>query len=141
MKTVQVCYEKDFSPTKRHPGDVGWDLQSRDRVVLERGLGTGVKTGVRLCMPKGVWAELRSRSGLALSGVVLLGGVGTIDTDYRGEIIVPMSCLWDRFHVFEVGDRVAQIVFMPDPWIKLEEVDSIPITTDRADGGFGSTGA
>ena len=91
-------------------------------------------------MPEDLEAQVRPRSGLALKNLItVLNSPGTIDSDYRGEICVILINHSNEVFTVERGMRIAQIIFMQLPKIKIKEVDSIN-STERGIGGFGSTG-
>ncbi|HEY9754853.1 MAG TPA: dUTP diphosphatase [Oculatellaceae cyanobacterium] len=99
-----------------------------------------VPTGVIIAIPEGYEGQVRARSGLAdRAGLGLTNGIGTIDSDYRGEVQVLMINHGPDSYTIQPGDRVAQLVLMPVPRVEVEEVDELT-TTVRGDGGFGSTG-
>ena len=99
-----------------------------------------IPTGLQMAMPEGYEAQIRPRSGLAYrNGITMLNTPGTIDADYRGEVKVLAVNLGDEPFVINHGDRVAQMVIAPVTQAKIEEVDDLS-KTERADGGFGSTG-
>lgn len=99
-----------------------------------------VPTGIAIAMPKGMEAQVRSRSGLAAKkGIFVLNSPGTIDADYRGEIKVILYNSGKEDFVIERGMKIAQIVFAPVLFIEWEEVSSLDETA-RGVGGFGSTG-
>jgi dUTP pyrophosphatase len=96
--------------------------------------------GISLEIPEGWQAEIRGRSGLAFhAGLCVLHGVGTIDSDYRGEIGVPLMNHGGTPYVIRDGDRIAQMVFMPAQQVELVEVDELSATA-RGIRGMGSTG-
>ncbi|MAW16313.1 MAG: dUTP diphosphatase [Flavobacteriaceae bacterium] len=104
---------------------------------LERGL---IKTGLFMELPKGVEAQVRPRSGLALKkGISVLNSPGTIDADYRGEIGVIVINLSSEPFTIASGDRIAQLVIAKHERADWKEVKSIK-ETERGLGGFGSTG-
>ena len=104
---------------------------------LERGL---IKTGLFMELPKGVEAQVRPRSGLALKkGISVLNSPGTIDADYRGEIGVIVINLSSEPFTIASGDRIAQLVIAKHERADWKEVKSLK-ETERGDGGFGSTG-
>ncbi|MDA0329797.1 MAG: dUTP diphosphatase [Gemmatimonadetes bacterium] len=119
----------------------GYDVRSaEDTVVLHPGEIRLVNTGLLMELPEGVECQVRPRSGLALKhGITLPNSPGTIDPDYRGEVRVIMQNLGTEPVTLERGERIAQLVFArfetPDV-IEVHEVSS----TERGDGGFGSTG-
>ncbi len=97
-------------------------------------------TGIVIALPEGFEAQIRSRSGLAYkNGVVVVNSPGTADSDYRGEIFVPLINLSQEDFVIERGMRIAQMIinqFSQVKWNIVTELDD----TDRGAGGFGSTG-
>lgn len=104
---------------------------------LERML---VATGLFIELPEGYEAQIRPRSGLAYKhGITVLNSPGTIDADYRGEIKVLLINLSNDNFLINNGDRIAQMVIAKHESVSLIDVQDIN-TTDRADGGFGSTG-
>jgi dUTP pyrophosphatase len=99
-----------------------------------------IPTGLILEIPAGYEAQVRPRSGLAYrSGVTVLNAPGTIDSDYRGEVLVLLINLGAEPFSVNSGDRVAQIVFAPVVQAFLVEIPAISDTA-RGSGGFGSTG-
>ena len=120
----------------------GMDLRanlSESRILkpLERSI---VGTGLYIELPIGTEAQVRPRSGLAAKkGITVLNAPGTIDADYRGEIGVILVNLSNEDFVIENGERIAQLVIAKHEraeWELTEELSS----TDRGEGGFGSTG-
>ena len=112
----------------------GYDLHACLDEPLVRGtMPTRVPTGVAIASPAGIDVQVRPRSGLFARGVI--GTVGTLDADYRGELFVTLYCLPD-LGSFEItdGDRIGQIV--DASWLEVEELDE----TVRGAGGHGSTG-
>jgi deoxyuridine 5'-triphosphate nucleotidohydrolase (EC 3.6.1.23) len=104
---------------------------------LERAL---IPTGIYMEIPNGYEAQIRGRSGLALNnGITLANGVGTIDSDYRGEIKIILINLGNKPFVVNNGDRIAQMVFTKYERADFIEVDEISETT-RGKNGFGHTG-
>lgn len=104
---------------------------------LDRAL---VPTGLKIQLPKGYEAQVRARSGMAIKhGITLSNCVGTIDEDYRGEVCVGLINLSKEEYKITPGDRIAQMVIAKVMQVELEEVSSLT-ETERAAGGFGSTG-
>ncbi|HXY47571.1 MAG TPA: dUTP diphosphatase [Thermoplasmata archaeon] len=125
-------------PERATAGSACFDLASAESVDLERSRVTLVRTGVKMRCPRGTFLEVRPRSGLASRGVLMMNAPGTIDSDYSGEVRVPLTYLFEgKYHV-EVGDRIAQVrLVADDPGIfRSGPVD--PVASRR--GGFGSTG-
>ena len=124
-------------------GAAGMDLSSAadEPVTLEANGGrAGVPTGWAIELPAGSEAQVRPRSGLAAKhGVTIVNAPGTIDSDYRGELVVLLVNLGREPHVIKPGDRIAQLVVAPVVQAQIEEVDALSDTT-RGHGGFGHTG-
>jgi dUTP pyrophosphatase len=123
-------------------GSAGMDLASAAEaaVVLAPGARLGVPTGLAIELPVGFEAQVRPRSGLAIKhGVTVVNAPGTIDADYRGEIVVLLVNLGAEPHSIAPGDRIAQLVVAPVVQVQLQEVDALAETA-RGAGGFGHTG-
>ncbi len=128
-------------PSYAHPGDAGADLVTAVDAELAPGERAVLPTGVAIALPDGFAAFVHPRSGLAARcGVSLVNAPGTIDAGYRGEIRVIVVNLDARESVsFRRGDRIAQLVIQRVERARFHEVGVLP-GSDRADGGFGSTG-
>lgn len=99
-----------------------------------------IPTGIAIALPHGFEAQIRARSGLALkSGLMVLNGPGTIDSDYRGEILVILANLGSESVTLERGQRIAQMVIAPLSRAELSLVKELPDSL-RGSSGFGSTG-
>ena len=99
-----------------------------------------VPTGIAIALPRGYEAQIRSRSGLAVNhGLIVLNSPGTIDADYRGEIIVIMMNLGEEPFTIKRGMRIAQIVISSFSMVCWQESANLE-TTQRNAQGFGSTG-
>lgn len=98
-----------------------------------------IPTGLIAEIPQGYEIQVRSRSGLAVKGVCVANGIGTIDSDYRKEIGVILTNLGENAIVINPGDRIAQLAITPVYQMIFKEVQSIENNTERT-GGFGSTG-
>ena len=127
------------APVYQTAGSVGSDLSCLDRVALMPNQPVMVDTGVSIAIPQGAAGLVYLRSSLALQGIVLCNGVGVIDPDYRGTIKMLLMNTCATTIVFNKGDRLAQLVITPvitPQFTVMTELDN----TNRADGGFGSTG-
>ena len=129
-------------PTRQTAGAAGYDVCSAEPEFtinpLERRL---VRTGLALAIPAGYEAQVRPRSGLAVKhGLTLPNAPATIDSDYRGELMIPMINLGPEPVVLARGTRIAQLVFQRVEAVELQEVAELPPSA-RGVGGFGSTGA
>jgi dUTP pyrophosphatase len=119
----------------------GMDLCSAEHLLLWPGRYRLVKTGLSIELPMGVEAQIRPRSGLAMKrGVTVLNAPGTIDSDYRGEVGVLLINHGQDVFDINVGERIAQIVFAHVFTAKFELAEDLS-STQRGEGGFGSTGA
>ncbi len=127
-------------PSYATPGAAGLDLRAAEDAVLKAGARCLVPTGIAIALPENYEAQVRPRSGLAVKfGITVLNAPGTIDSDYRGEIKVPLINLGkDDFQIAK-GDRIAQMIIAPVLRVELVEVTSLDQTT-RGASGFGSSG-
>lgn len=128
-------------PSYAHPGDAGCDLVTTETAELAPGERKVLPTGVSIALPDGYAAFVHPRSGLASRcGISLLNAPGTVDAGYRGEIKVIVANLdpYDSVR-FERLDRIAQLVVQQVEKVRFHEVEELP-GSDRAAGGFGSTG-
>lgn len=99
-----------------------------------------VPTGLAMAIPPGYEGQVRARSGLAARhGITLPNSPGTIDSDYRGEVMVLLVNLGPATYTIRHGERIAQMIVAPVAHARLVEVDHLPGTA-RGDGRFGSTG-
>jgi len=133
---------KDLELPKYHtPGSAGLDLRANvtESQTLDPGEFITIPVGIHISIPPGFEAQIRPRSGLAAKfGITVLNSPGTIDSDYRGEIKVPLiNHGRERFEINR-GLRIAQMVISPictPNFIEVDELDS----TERGEGGFGHT--
>lgn len=128
-------------PARATAGAAGYDVASAEPEFtiqpMERRL---VRTGLALAIPAGYEAQVRPRSGLALKhGLTLPNTPATIDSDYRGELLVAVINLGTEPVTVGRGTRIAQLVFQRVEDVRLEAVDELP-PSERGGGGFGSTG-
>lgn len=127
-------------PQQATPGSAGFDLASAEDVVLQPMERKLVATGIRIAIPMGYECQIRPRSGLAIRhGISLPNTPATIDSDYRGEIKVPMINLGGESFAITRGMRIAQMIFAEVAQVRFDEVPELP-ESDRGEGGFGSTG-
>lgn len=141
--TIKIRTEKGaVLPEKATAGSAGYDIRARldGQAVLSPGERRLFMTGLFMEIPEGYEAQMRPRSGLAIKhGVTLINGVGTIDSDYRGEIMIPLVNLGQEDVVIRDGDRIAQMIIARYEDIEWDE--SADFTgTERGTGGFGHTG-
>lgn len=131
------------TPHKAHMSDAAFDLFSDEEVEIEPGQNRLVGTGIALDMSVGLtshYATVMSRSGLASKNqIFVLNSPGLIDNGYRGEIKVILQNLGRDSYRVERGERIAQIMFIPNYVVHLHEVEELS-ESDRGEKGFGSSG-
>ena len=129
-------------PSYETSGAAGMDIRAflKEPVTIEPGQRALIPTGLFMEIPAGFEAQIRARSGLAVrNGIGLVNGIGTIDSDYRGEIKIPLINWGDESFTVNDGDRVAQMIiasYETAEWELSEELSD----TARGGGGFGHTG-
>ena len=142
MKIGIINSSRHPNPEYKTPGSSGMDIRANidTGVILDPGQRMAVPTGIFLEIPKGLEAQVRPRSGLALkAGITVLNTPGTIDADYRGEILIILINHSKNKFMIEDGDRIAQLVItrvVKSYWTEVAELRK----TKRDKGGFGSTG-
>lgn len=132
-------------PARATAGAAGFDLRAAvpadAPLILAPGQRRLVPCGIAFAIPQGWEGQVRPRSGLALKhGITLVNSPGTLDADYRGEVLVPLINLGDAPFTVARGERIAQVLFAPVPAVVLEVVEALPMDTARGFDGFGSTG-
>ncbi len=132
------------APTYQSAFASGADLKAYlidNDITLCPGSRVAVNTGLRLEIPVGYEGQVRPRSGLAIKhGITVLNSPGTIDSDYRGEVMVILINLSTSNFVIKDGDRIAQLVITKVEQAEFQLIDEDVATTARGAGGFGSTG-
>jgi len=129
-------------PEYQTKGSAGLDLKANvvEPKVINPGEILVVKTGLVVSMGRGIEAQVRARSGLASKyGISCANGVGTIDSDFTGEIGVILINFGDKPFKINRGDRIAQLVFANYMRVKLN-ITGVIENTERGDGGYGHTG-
>ncbi len=144
MQTINmnIISKSGRLPEYKTKGASGFDIQAYldEPVTLKPGERKLVPTGLFFEIPEGCEAQVRARSGLAIKhGIGLVNSIGTIDSDYRGEIKVPLINFGDEEFTIKDGERIAQVVLMPVIRAELHLSDELS-DTDRGEGGFGHTG-
>ena len=142
---IKKLHKDAVIPKYETIGSVGMDLTAVSKEYDEHG-NVVFGTGLAIQIPEGYYADLRPRSSISKYDLVLANSVGTIDSDYRGELILKFkpSVYFgvnrgdDDGVMYDVGDRIAQLVILPYPKVSFVEVDELS-DTERGTGGFGST--
>ncbi len=146
VPVMRVFPERDLDlplPAYVSAGAAGMDLAAalESEVALAPGEIQLIPTGLALAIPAGFEGQIRPRSGLALKhGITLINSPGTIDSDYRGEIGLPVINLGPRPYTIRRGERLAQLVIQRIYRANLRETDRLE-STERGQGGFGHSGA
>ena len=145
IKFLRLRPESDSDialPRYMTPQSAGMDICAAvtEEVLLEKGEIAMLPTGFAMALPVGYEAQIRPRSGLAVKhGIGLINSPGTIDADYRGEVMIAVINLGPRPYTFHRGDRVAQMIINRVHQAESLEVEHLD-ETRRNTGGFGHTG-
>lgn len=142
MMKIKVISLSGILPQYETEGSAGMDIKAylEEPVTLKPGKRALIPTGLFLEIPEDFEVQIRARSGLAVKhGIGLTNGIGTIDSDYRGEIKVSLINWGEEDFTINNGERIAQMVVSRYEKAELEEVEVISETT-RGSGGFGHTG-
>ena len=138
----------------KRKGDIGWDLECMEDVEIPPMGRVDVPVNARLWLPDGFYADIRNRSSMSKRNLYV--DQNLLDTGYRGPIYVlirnltlPQMHSWDGSHYWDfesgtvtlkAGERIAQLVFHTHHPVWEDEVHEVPLDTERAEAGFGSTG-
>lgn len=139
---IKLVTKSGNIPEYETSGSAGMDLKAvlDETVVLAPGERKLIPTGLYIELPPGYEAQVRARSGLAIKhGITLINCVGTIDSDYRGEIKVPLVNLGSEDFEIKNGERIAQMVIARYEQVRWQITDELS-ETQRGEGGFGHTG-
>ena len=143
MSKIKVVSKSGHMPEYATEGSAGADLRAylpEGSVTLKPGERRLIPTGLFVELPQGMEAQVRARSGLAIKhGIGLVNGVGTVDSDYRGEWNVPLINWGSEPYTIYNGDRIAQVVVSLYVQAEFEAAEVID-ETERGSGGFGHTG-
>ena len=139
---LKIISKSGVLPKYETEGAAGFDIRAylKNDFILKSGERALVPTGLFFQIPKGYEAQVRARSGLAIrNGIGLVNGIGTVDSDYRGEIKVPLINWSHEDFTIHNGDRIAQVVINKYEYVEFEITDKLSYT-ERGEGGFGHTG-
>ena len=145
LKIKQLAHADGLEfPAYATAGSAGMDLLAAvpetTPVVLAPMQRQLIPTGLVIELPADHEAQVRPRSGLAIKhGITLVNSPGTIDEDYRGEVMVPLINLGESEFVIKRGERIAQMIVAPVAKATIVEIETLT-STERGSGGFGSTG-
>ena len=137
---IKKLVENAIVPKYAHDTDAGLDLTATSMELDEYG-NVVYHTGLAFEIPKGYVGYIFPRSSISKYSLQLTNSVGVIDSGYRGEVLFKFKTISNEknFKLYEVGERIGQLIIMPYPSIELVEVDELS-STDRNEGGFGSSG-
>lgn len=145
---IKKLYDDSILPKKAHDTDAGYDLYAhhfidydgKDKVFIAPHASIKVGTGVAMTAPQGYFGGIFARSGMALKrGLVPKNCVGVCDESYTNEYIVVLQNITNQVQEVSVGERIAQLIFLPYINADLLLVDELK-ESDRGMGGFGSSG-
>lgn len=140
---IEIVNKSDLPvPDYKTKGSSGIDLYANleEPVTINQFERVLIPTGIYVSIPEGYEGQIRARSGLALKhGISLANGIGTIDSDYRGEIKIILINFGNQPFVVNKGDRIGQLVFLKYERVQFKLVDKLD-ETKRGSGGFGHTG-
>ena len=133
---VKKIHPDAVLPSYSHPGeDAGMDVVAISREITDKYVE--YRTGLALEVPKGYVCLIFPRSSITKKDLMLKNSVGVLDSGYRGELIFRFQKFSEE--LYGVGDRVGQIMVLPYPYIRIEEVSKLKDSV-RGEGGFGHTG-
>ncbi len=139
---LKIISKSGILPKYETEGSAGFDIRAyiESPITLQPGERHLIPTGLYFQLEPGYEAQVRARSGLAIKkGIGLVNGIGTIDSDYRGEVCVPLINWGQEDFVIENGDRIAQVVIAKYEQVSFELTNRLD-ETQRGTGGFGHTG-
>tara|TARA_R110002020_G_scaffold4233_1_gene18835 strand:- start:549 stop:980 length:432 start_codon:yes stop_codon:yes gene_type:complete len=134
---VKKLTDSSQVPSKGHPDDAGWDLYADESFKLWPEETKLISTGIAMSLPKGFVGLIWDRSSIGVKGIHRYAGV--IDCGYRGEVKVCLHNTTKGLYHIQKGDRIAQILIQEAPNFRIHIVDELD-STNRGNGGFGSTG-
>ena len=137
---IKLLSDKAMIPYRGSEEAAGYDLYSIDSVNINPEECKLISTGIAIQLPTGYFGAIFPRSGTAVKrGLRLANCVGVIDSDYRGEVKVPLYNDSQEVQPVEQGERIAQLIILPYATVSFEVVDELSDTI-RGNGGFNSTG-
>ena len=134
---VKKLTPKAEIPQYAHIGDAALDVKAVSRNITDKYIEYG--TGLSFEIPQGYVMLIFPRSSVSNQDLSLANCVGVLDSTYRGELKLRFRVILNAQDIYEVGDKVGQLLVIPYPVLSFKETDELS-TTDRGSGGFGSTG-
>ncbi|MBF1294915.1 dUTP diphosphatase [Parvimonas micra] len=142
MEIKIINRSKNENPSYATDGSSGFDLRANldEDLIIKPMQRIAVPTGIYIEIPLGYEGQIRARSGMSLKhGITMANGVGTIDSDYRGELKVLIVNISNQDYVIKNNDRIAQMIITKYERVDFKLVEELS-DTDRNNGGFGHTG-
>ena len=142
MEIKIINRSKNENPSYATDGSSGFDLRANldEDLIIKPIQRIAVPTGIYIEIPLGYEGQIRARSGMSLKhGITMANGVGTIDSDYRGELKVLIVNISNQDYVIKNNDRIAQMIITKYERVDFKLVEELS-DTDRNNGGFGHTG-
>ena len=134
---VKLNYEDSQEPTRGSDEAAGYDLYSYESETVVPKQIKLIDTGISIRVPEGTYGRIAPRSSVSKKDLILANSVGVLDSGYRGELKIRFQKMGEE--IYEIGERIAQILVLPIPEIEFEEVENLSESV-RGEGGFGSTG-
>ena len=134
---IKLLHPNARMPEYKTAGASGMDLVALDYGVVSSGDTVRIRLGIALELPEGYEAQIRPRSSISKRGIVC--HLGTVDSDYRGELAAVLTATPGSWLDIAPGDRIAQLVIAPVARVEVVQVDELSETV-RGGGGFGHTG-
>ena len=137
---VRKIHPDAIIPKRATPDSAGLDLHALEGGMIYPNQQARIRTGIAVAIPRGWEGQVRGRSGLAFKHQVsITHGVGTIDADYRGEVMALLENRGQFPFEWKAGERIAQLIVAPVAMWDAEEVEELD-TTERGESGFGDSG-
>lgn len=134
---MKVLYNGNV-PAYQSEEAAGADLRTSTDITLNPGEIRLISTGTKLCIPKGYYGQVCIRSSIGSCGITMANSVGIIDSDYRGEIKIPLWNTTEDVYSITQGYRIAQIILVKHARADFKYAPELP-NSSRGEGGFGST--
>jgi len=138
LHNIKIIPEnKKLIPTRQKKSDTGYDGRSNYNVIINRGETVKIGLGIKIEMPEYLECQVRPRSGMSSNGI--LCHFGTVDSNYRGEIMAIITNISDKILEIKKFDRICQLVFQLKTSVYFQVTDSLS-ESDRGETGFGFSG-
>ena len=136
---IKKLHPDAIIPTYAHPTDAGLDLTAVSKTWDYDKECWIYGTGLAIAIPNGYVGLIFPRSSVRNTPLIMANCVGVVDSGYRGEVSTSFKSTNEYKKVYQIGDRIAQLIIIPYPKVGLIEVDKLP-SSDRGANGHGSTG-